>query len=71
MKLRVFDRDERALITVTVGRFDVRLLLWVRPCIEWGRLGYDCIWRTWAVYPLFEVEAIDPWVYKPTCNDVK
>jgi hypothetical protein len=63
--IRLFDALANALISVEVGRFKLSLLMWCRPCVEWGRWGYDCIWRSWAVYPLFEAQIIQRDVFEP------
>jgi hypothetical protein len=70
LKLRIWDVDERALVNITWRRWTLRLFMWVRPGVEWGRWGYDCIWRTWAVYPLFEVEMLDREIINSMSADI-
>lgn len=52
-KIKFFDRS---FVRIDLGRWSLSILFWCTPGIEWNRPGYDQIWTSWGVFPLFDVE---------------
>lgn len=49
---------------ISVNRFTLSLFYWTSPAIEWNQRGYDGYWTDWGVYPLFNFEALDPYLWE-------
>lgn len=62
VEFQVPKNDEGGLepfLSITISRFTLELFFWTRPFVEWKEPGYDGIWTSWGIFPLFNLEAYD------------